>query len=708
MAVYDLEEQDQIDDLKAWWQRWGGTISTGVLIAALVIAGVQGWRWYAGNRAQEAAALYGALSDAGRKNDNARARDAITALEDKFAATGYAPRGALLYARMLYDAGDRAGAKPQLQWAMDHGDEDELKAIARYRLAQAQIDERQFDEALATLDAKHPAAFDGLYADLRGDALAAADRNADARAAYQAARGEARPEIAVRAVRAREARRARWPGARRRCCRRRVHGPRESRSAVHRGRTDGSRTRHDRGAECTRARPCRDAECRGAEHCRADHRRNRSRQVMGRALRTLVVAVVASTLAGCANMGSSPITSWIPSIPPPNWDKLFGKSNKPGPLPELKDARNPQLDWQASVGKAASGFAPAVTAQSVFAASKEGTIVRMEAATGRVVWRVNANRTLSAGPGADDDHVVVGTDKGDVLAYDGNGAPTWTAHVSTEIIAPPAIAGAIVVVFAGDGRVFGLAAADGKTLWVHQRTNPALTVRSYTGGAVSRGGLFLGTPGGRLLGLDTQTGAVGYDVGVATPKGATELERIADITSLPLIDERTVCAAAYQGRVACFEVVRGTLLWSRDISSLAGLTGDDTQPLRHRRQGRRACARPHERRIGVEAGCADGAARRRAAAARQRSSSASSTSRATCTCSRAPTAATSADSQTDGSPPTAQPSRRGTSIVWQSDNGNVYSVGRAVVAPRTRAWQCCPPSPSSADPTSASRRSSTG
>jgi len=187
MATYDLQEQEQIDDLKAWWDRWGGTVSTGVVIAAIAIAAVQGWRWYSGKKAEEAGALYQAVSEAIRKNDAPRARDAITQIEDRFAGTGYAPRAALLYARMLYDAGDKAGAKLQLQWALDHADEDEMKAIARYRIAQAQIDDRAYDQALATLDAKHPDAFDGLYADLRGDALAAAGRTAEARAAYQLA-----------------------------------------------------------------------------------------------------------------------------------------------------------------------------------------------------------------------------------------------------------------------------------------------------------------------------------------------------------------------------------------------------------------------------------------------------------------------------------------------------------------------------------------
>jgi predicted negative regulator of RcsB-dependent stress response len=187
MAVYDLEEQDQIDELKAWWARFGPAITVGLVLGLLVIAGVQGWRWWNAKRAEDASVLYTAVSDAARAKDAAKAKDAVQQITDRYAGTGYAPRAALLYAKLLYDNGDRAGAKAQYAWAVEHAKEDELQAIARYRLAQVQVDEKQYDAALATLDVRHPPSFDGVFADLRGDALAAAGRAAEARTAYESA-----------------------------------------------------------------------------------------------------------------------------------------------------------------------------------------------------------------------------------------------------------------------------------------------------------------------------------------------------------------------------------------------------------------------------------------------------------------------------------------------------------------------------------------
>jgi len=109
---------------------------------------------------------------------------------------------------------------------------------------------------------------------------------------------------------------------------------------------------------------------------------------------------------------------------------------------------------------------------------------------------------------------------------------------------------------------------------VYQRNNPPLTVRNYSGGVITRGALFMGTAGGKLVAVDLATGNLGWEANVATPKGATELERIADVTSLPLIDGNQACAVAYQGRIACFDLLRGTLNWSRDVSSLEGIAAD--------------------------------------------------------------------------------------------------------------------------------------
>jgi outer membrane protein assembly factor BamB len=289
-----------------------------------------------------------------------------------------------------------------------------------------------------------------------------------------------------------------------------------------------------------------------------------------------VVALLAASLVGC-----STLSGWLPSwlTEPPSWPSWlrFGKDpHKPGPLPEFQAKATGRLNWQVSVGsKMTPGFSPAVRPDAIYAAAPDGAIVSVDPTSGTQRWRINAAKSLSAGVGADSTALVVGTDKGDVLAFDPSGKPLWQAKVSSEVSGPPKPADGTVIVWSIDGKIFALSETDGTRKWVYQRATPPLTVRRFAGGVVSRGGLFTGTPGGKLLGIDLTTGTLAWEGNVTTPKGATELERIADITSLPIVEDRQVCAAAYLGRVACFDVQRGTLLWSRDFGSLGGLALDN-------------------------------------------------------------------------------------------------------------------------------------
>ena len=289
-------------------------------------------------------------------------------------------------------------------------------------------------------------------------------------------------------------------------------------------------------------------------------------------------------LAACASVlvsGCSTLSSWLPSwlTAPPSLSSLLPWSHsgpKVGPLPAFDAKATAQLNWQVSLGgSGGAGFAPAVRADTVYAASTDGALVSVDPATGAQRWRSNAGKPLSAGVGADESVLAVGTSKGEVLAFDASGKPLWQAKVPSEVSGPPKLADGTVIVWSLDGKIFGLSAADGSRKWVYQRATPPLTVRRFAGGIVTRGGLFTGTAGGKLLAINVATGALAWEGNVATPKGATELERIADVTSLPVLDERQVCAAAYQGRVACFDALRGTLTWSRDFGSLGGLALDN-------------------------------------------------------------------------------------------------------------------------------------
>jgi predicted negative regulator of RcsB-dependent stress response len=187
MSSLDLQEQEQVDALKAWWKENGKWVIGAMVVGLLGFAGIQFWKSHQAGQAAEAAKLYAEVVKQAGSNDPKRVGDAADALVSRYGSSAYAPRAQLLAAQSSLQARDVAHAKVQLQWVVEHASETGLQDAARLKLASVLLDEKKYDEALKQLDATHPEAFTGLYSDLKGDVLSAQGKVAEARAAYQQA-----------------------------------------------------------------------------------------------------------------------------------------------------------------------------------------------------------------------------------------------------------------------------------------------------------------------------------------------------------------------------------------------------------------------------------------------------------------------------------------------------------------------------------------
>lgn len=277
--------------------------------------------------------------------------------------------------------------------------------------------------------------------------------------------------------------------------------------------------------------------------------------------------LILSLAAGLSLGGCSWFGGWFG----PDSPKL-----KPAELTEFKATAELKRAWEVSVGAGRPyAFTPGTDGQAIYAAGKDGKVVRIDPATGRETWRTEAGQTLSAGVGVGEGLVLVGTPKGDVLAYrSADGQPAWQAKLSGEILTAPVAGKGLVAARSNDGKVYMLNATDGKQRWVYSRTLPALILREPGNLLLTDRGVFAGHPGGKLTALSLVNGAPIWEVNVTLPRGANELERIADVSGALAADERMVCAAAYQGRVACFDQVTGNPVWGREFSGLTGVDMD--------------------------------------------------------------------------------------------------------------------------------------
>lgn len=185
--AYDLEEQEQLATLKAWWNQYGNLVTWVLIIALAGYAAWGGWKYYQRNQSTQASQLYEELQKAVGAKDNVKVQRAATDMEEKFGRTAYAQMSALTAAKAAFDANDLKAAKAQLQWIVANGIDDEYKAVAKIRLAGILLDEKAYDDAIKLLAGDFPAQFASVVADRKGDILVAQNKIEDARNAYQAA-----------------------------------------------------------------------------------------------------------------------------------------------------------------------------------------------------------------------------------------------------------------------------------------------------------------------------------------------------------------------------------------------------------------------------------------------------------------------------------------------------------------------------------------
>ena len=287
-------------------------------------------------------------------------------------------------------------------------------------------------------------------------------------------------------------------------------------------------------------------------------------------IRRLLPLLLVVLSAGCGSLGS--------------W---FGRSDQTLQPAKLQSVAQPiaiQQLWQTRVGGGARDpslqLTPALADGRLYAASSDGTVVALDALSGRQLWANATRLPISGGVGlsAAGGLVLVGTTQGQVVALrQQDGQEAWRAQMTSEVLASPRADGGVVVVRTIDGRFTGLDTRSGERLWIHTHVVPALSLRGNSPPLVAGNLVIAGLDTGKLLVLSLDRGLPLTEKTIAPPRGRTEIERLIDIHSEPKVYGDTLYVAAYRGSVAAIDMRGGNLLWTREVSSYAGIDVDARQ-----------------------------------------------------------------------------------------------------------------------------------
>ena len=252
----------------------------------------------------------------------------------------------------------------------------------------------------------------------------------------------------------------------------------------------------------------------------------------------------------------------------------------PTPLMEIETLAEITQLWSKNTGKGSTKqylkLTPSHIQGKVFIADVRGNLVAIDAASGSTLWENDADMSITGGPGSSKTLTMIGSDNGDVLAYASeSGEFLWQAKVSSEVLSAPQEAYGIVVARTIDGKIFGLDANDGSRLWIYDRTVPSLTLRGTSNPVITGDIVIAGFDGGRISAIELHTGKLIWETSVSLASGRSQLERMVDIDSEPVIIGNDIYVATFQGRLASVALENGRITWTRDISSYAGLTVDE-------------------------------------------------------------------------------------------------------------------------------------
>jgi len=183
----DLEEQEQLDQIKHFWKQYGNAITWLLIVVMSAFASWNFYHYWQRSQAQQAAALFDEVDRAVMAADTARMDRVFSDMKDKFAATAYAQQAGLLVARQYNNLGKTDAAKAALAWVAEQSSDAGYQALARLRLAAISMESKNFEEALKLLAMSYPASFEALVADRKGDVFALQNDKAKAVAEYEKA-----------------------------------------------------------------------------------------------------------------------------------------------------------------------------------------------------------------------------------------------------------------------------------------------------------------------------------------------------------------------------------------------------------------------------------------------------------------------------------------------------------------------------------------